>query len=751
MIEWEHASTVAGRFEGVPEDHLVWRPVEPPVRGSDDDDHWFRAHFTADGPAPILVLGGLATVCDVFVDGTLVLRSESMFAAQRVPVAPGEHELHVCARALAPLLTRTGSPRARWRTKVASSGSLRWFRTSLYGRAEAFAPPPPVVGPWRPAVVLPKPHDAVVVRATLDGLDGVVSLHSDVAVGPLEVAIGGTTRELPAGGGTVAVRRPDLWWPHTHGTPRLHELAVRTMAGESRQQVGFRRISAGRDIDHDGLALRVNDVDVFVRGAIWTPVPPNQVRATLECARNGGMNMIRVVGTMRYEDSGFFDACDELGILVWQDLMFANMDYPFAEDGFRQLVDVELEQLCAEIGDRPSVAVVCGGSEVEQQAAMLGLAPEIARSEFFDRVVPARLEASGVDALYVPSAPTGGPRPFRNDRGVSHYFGVGAYLRPLEDARRADVRFAAECLAFANAPDREPDDRTEGVMRDAGAAWDFADVRDHYLAERYGVGPGDDRYWEWARLITGEVMADVFGEWRRAASANAGGLVLWLRDLVPGSGWGLLDSDGRPKPAWYVLRRALAPIAVWFVDEGLNGLRVHVANDNPDRLDGSIRLALSRDDVVVEELQVDARVEPHSVHELDVEQTFGRFVDATYAYRFGAPQHDLVTATLTRGGEQLSQAFFYRSGFRLDVLDATELGLSVEVRDVNAERPSVLVSARRLVRGVRIAADGFAPEDDAFDLEPGGARAISLLRAAPGEAAPSVTVRALNLRDVLAW
>ena len=105
-----------------------------------------------------------------------------------------------------------------------------------------------------------------------------------------------------------------------------------------------------------------------------------------------------------------------------------------------------------------------------------------------------------------------------------------------------------------------------GVPRDAGSGWDFDDVRDHYLALLYGVDPGElrradpDRYLELSRAVTGEVMAQVFGEWRRGASPCGGGLVLWLRDLVPGAGWGVLDDRGRHQdrvpPPSAVLRRS---------------------------------------------------------------------------------------------------------------------------------------------------------------------------------------------------
>src|SRR4051812_8869638 len=117
---------------------------------------------------------------------------------------------------------------------------------------------------------------------------------------------------------------------------------------------------------------------------------------------------------------------------------------------------------------------------------MLGLDPELGRRELFGELLPAAVRAAEVDAVYVPSAPCGGELPFRPDQGVANYYGVGGYRRQLEDARRAEVRFAAECLAFANVPDEVTvpvhDPRWKaGIPRDMSAGWDFDDVRDHYF------------------------------------------------------------------------------------------------------------------------------------------------------------------------------------------------------------------------------------------------------------------------------
>jgi beta-mannosidase len=738
-----------------------------------------------------------------------------MFATTAVEagslLAEADNELWICARALAPRLREQRRPRARWRTALVSEGNLRFFRTMLLGRAPGFAPGPPLVGPWRPvwletrrvvavdALSLRAHTDAggaaarLTVRARLRRLDGeplsaaAIELEGESGTHRAELELLALERDEYEASGTLAVVGPALWWPYTHGEPALYRVslvlavgagAIRVDAG----RVGFRELAGGERLEQDGLELRVNGVPVFARGALWTPLEAAGVRADepalRECLEHlvaAGMNMVRIPGTAAYESARFHDLCDELGILVWQDLMFANLDYPEADDGFMDVVAAEVRRLMDDLGARPSTAVVCGSSEVAQQVAMLGLDPALADGPLFGELLPGIVRDSGLDVVYVPSAPWGGKRPFRPDRGVANYFGVGGYRRPLADARRAGVRFASECLAFANVPD---DDALAGIAaqsggravvhhpawkagvpRDVGTGWDFDDIRDHYLADLYGVDPtalrsiDPDGYLELSRAVSGEAMAAVMGEWRRAASGCAGALVLWWRDLRPGAGWGLLDHRGAPKAAYHHLRRALAPVAVWSTDEGLAGLAVHVANDRPAPLEALVRVALYRDrETLVDESTTAVTVPPHSVIERDVEALLGRFVDVSWAYRFGPAAHDLVAMSLERplaapgpASEVLSQSFVLPGRSLLPRESAAHLGLEAALERDDEGALRLVVGARRFVHGLHVDVPGFAADDDCFSLEPGGERRVTLRPRADAPAAPAATITALNL------
>jgi len=808
---WEVACTSPGACAG-PGDldglGLEWTPAQVPGtaagavgadgRDFDAQDWWFRCRFDAGDPSQTeLRLDGVATVSEVYLNGKRILESESMFTSHRVDVggrlAATANDLVIACRSLAPLLTKRRRPSARWRTRVVNAGNLRWYRTMMFGRSPGFAPGPAPVGPWRPVSLgAPDPLAGLRVRARVVGRDGIVTLTAPGAGGldGYEVRLGESRAPL-ARETELVVRDAALWWPHTHGDPALYTLEI--LRGDevaATRRIGFRALGWADDIARDGLDLQVNGIPVWLRGAVWTPADlvsmapsPETLRALLARVRDAGMNMVRVVGTGAYEPPAFFDLCDELGILVWQDLMFGNLDYPVSDPAFRAGVLREAAAVLDDVAGRPCLAVVCGNNEVEQQPAMMGLDPALGRDSLWDEELAALVLESSAGCAYVRSTPCGGALPFHANAGVTHYFGVSGYFEPPAAARRADVRFASECLAFANVPDdvevpvHHPDWKA-GVPRDAGtgwdlgAGWDFDDVRDWYLRFLYGVDPvalrRSDlmRYLELSRHASGEVMAEVMGDWRREASPCRGALVLWLKDMLAGAGLGVLDHRGAPKVAYHYLRRALAPVAVWMTDEEVNGVDVHVANDRPDELDARLRVALYRDGATrVAEAETELRLAGHETRRLSVEAMVGSFVDAAWAYRFGPPAQHAIVATLatgepanassgggsTRGGStgsgssadgMLSQSFFFPAGRPIERRTAAELGLSV-----SATGDALRFETERLVYGVRISAPGFTPLDDAFSVEPGAGRTVALRRD-DAEARPDkASVTALNLSD----
>ena len=799
---WQLGRSPAGALAG-PEElanaSLQWHDAKVPgtvasaIHGDvdtpgpyDDADWWYRTQFAAPPATPgvrhCLRFDGLATLAQVWLNGQPVLTSQNMFVGHRIDVTSLLRDMnHLVIRfaSLEAALARK-RPRPRWRTALVNQQNLRWFRTTLLGRIPGWTPPIAPVGPWAPIALESSELVEVTsldLQARAEGSTGRLQLRAVASrvdgkpLGAARLRLGEALHELEIHQEKDAHLRGDLtidniapWWPHTHGIPRLLPCQLELQV-EGRWvaidcgMVGFKEIAVDTAGDH--VRFVVNGVPVFCRGAAWTTMDilalrgeDGALRRALETARDAGINMLRVGGTMTYECEEFYRLCDEFGILVWQDFMFANMDYPMADATFRAEVEGEVRYQLGRLHRHPCIAAYCGGSEIAQQAAMMGLQAEHWSNEFFLEALPALCANAHAGIPYFPSTPWGGALPFHVGSGIAHYYGVGAYRRPLTDVRIARVKFTTECLGFSNVPEpgtmalifdgavpppHHPRWKAR-VPRDNGAGWDFEDIRDHYLGELFHCDPVAlrsqdlERYYALSRIVTGEVMKRVFSEWRAPRSGCGGGLVWFYRDLLPGAGWGIVDSTGHPKAAYWYLRRAWAARTVQFTDEGLDGLAVHVLNDSPDKLEATLELAMYRDGRIPSasartELSVPAR----GAVSRSVDALVGHFTDSTNAYRFGPPKQDVVAVRLRKAGtdEVIAEDFHFPLGLDLvsQFRPAAHAGANWRADG------SVVVTLRTdaFLQAVNVSCDGWLPDDNHFHVAPNWEKQVVFLPIAPSE------------------
>jgi beta-mannosidase len=752
-------------------------------RAFDSEEWWFRRRFNTEpaaaGERLVLGMDGLATLAEIWLNGERLGQSANMFQAHEFDisalVAPS-NELLIRFTPIQKVLAQK-RPRPRWRTPMVAHQQLRWIRTTLLGRTPGWSPPAAPVGPWRPVwLERRRAVDLTDVRLTSALRDGrgVVAVGGRIAMRESASAFLIVSRQrerwtapvsLSAGQiqGSVEIADAELWWPHTHGTPALYEVKIEIegVAGLDLGRVGFRTLS----LDRNGgdFSIAVNGVRTFCRGANWTPldcVSLNSGEAdyaqALEQVRSAGMNMLRVAGPFVYETDTFFDLCDAAGILVWQDFMFANMDYPAEDPDFAAGVEREVTQQLARLQARPSLAVLCGNSEAAQQAAMSGASRERWAPGFFETTLAAHANEYCADVPYCPSSAHGGEFPFSAAEGVTSYYGVGAYLQPLQDARRSELKFASECLAFANVPEGETLTQDpsrplsfnqprwkERTPRDLGAGWDFDDVRDRYLERLFRLEAASlryadqDRYLRLSRAASGEAMSGAFTEWRRARSVCRGALVLFLRDLWPGAGWGVVDSTGLPKAAYYYLKRALQDTSLFVTDEATNGLAIQIANERARALVGELSLELFKlSEVVGRPVKRTLTVEARSVLELNATQLFDGFVDLSYAYRFGPPSYDVLRVAFSD-----LETFYFPLGLPNTQSD---VGLSASARQVEG-RIEVDVACRGFAQSVHIESPGFVADDQYFHMAPRSNRTVRLWARSPKQPGPfEGTVHALN-------
>ena len=741
-------------------------------------DHWYRRDAALPGGA-LLEFGGLATFAEIWLDGCLVATSNSMFSPLVVPVpAQGAHRLELCFRALRPALrARTPGRRARWRGRLAEHEALRSQRTTLLGHMPGWSGDMPVIGPFRPVTLhVPVPGAPLIERVDLRaGLraDGTGVIEVRFSGCGFEgrggtVSAAGCTAPLSQDGdelrGILAIPEPPLWWPHTHGESAT--LAVMAEIGGysvDLGRVGFRTV-ARRD-PAAGFGVVVNGVPVFCRGAVWagldaTGLPPKEAALVeaLHRARDAGFNMLRVTGMTLYETPAFFALCDALGIMIWHDFMFARFDYP-DDDAFLAVARAEARAFLDAMQAHPSLAVLCGGTEIAQAAAMAGRPSTHWTMPLFEVVLAQEAAALRPDVPYVAHSPMAGPAdgglPFAAAASITHYFGVGAYLRPLHDLATARVRFAAECLAFANLPDPATCRARPGgtawrqdVPRDTNASWTFGDVRDHYLESLFGVSAvtmhrQDPLAWlALGRAVVAFLMQQVMTVWRTDGEC-AGALVLMLQDIVPGAGWGVVGHDGRPKSAWHGLRSVCQPVQVLLRDLGQNGVVLHAINETSASL--SVRLGLRglTPDGAAEVLgSIVLQLGPRENRAVPATTLMGHWRDLAHAWQFGPPAFSVLGATLDDAGDgtRLSDATHFPTG---PALPRSQPGLAATLRDAGGSW-AVDVSAQGFAQFVAFDDDEFVAADSHFHLWPGESRVVTLHRAGSRSGSPAGSVSALN-------
>lgn len=755
------ATGPAGTVAAMLRDHLRDNIIGPaPDDRLDGYDWWFST--TLDLTAPeVLAFRGLTAPATVFVDGAPVATVTSTFLPLDTTIPAGRHRVDIRFGSVTAWLAGR-RPRGRWRSTLMGEQKFRWLRTTLLGRAPTYGGIPPVIGAWRPITLSPSVFRDVTVtadiagrcigitgtvhRAQVDGSDDrPVAIHVD---GP-----DGETFELDAmpdadGGfrASIPVPEPRLWWPRGYGAQPVHRLTLRHGDAVERRTCGFRDVEA--DSRDGAFTLHVNGIRVFCRGATWVPPDPvaltadeSAIARQLSALAEAGATMVRIVGGLVYEQPEFFDLCAQLGILVWQDAMLATFDPPAEQ---YPVITAELAATLRAVTGNPALAVVSGGSETIQQPEMMGITATGRTIELIEEHL-AETVAAIVAVPYVPSSPSRGSSEdlaIRPDSGVAHWFGVGGYLRPLDDVRSAGVRFATESLAFAIPPGSDAVERhfgtaavaghhpdwKAGVPRDRTASWDFEDVRDTYVREVFGVDPLEvrrtdpERYLQLGRLAVGEAMAHCYRFWRHPDSLCAGALVLTSRDMRPGAGWGLLDVDGDAKLPLAMLRRLWAPQAVIARDAGLSGIAIDIHNDGPEPLTGTLHLtAIDATGHPVVEGARELTVAPHSSLRCHDAQITGAFADLSHAFRFGPTVADAVVSTLeTVDGQSMSDVLVVhpREG-------QVHAGLHAESRFDDGW--TVTVTAATTLRYVCFDVPGWSMSDDCFHLAAGRSHTVTAI------------------------
>jgi beta-mannosidase len=422
----------------------------------------------------------------------------------------------------------------------------------------------------------------------------------------------------------LKVDEPKLWWPNGMGDQPLYELQVELLDADghvidtSTKRIGLRTLRLDRHKDQWGESFQflANGVPFFSKGSNWIPVDALNGRRTeadyrrlLEDAAAVNQNMIRVWGGGIYEDDAFYDICDELGLCVWQDFMFACMAYPTWDKAFMATVEAEARDNIRRLRDHASLALWCGNNELEQQVVTRRAIPLKAGKRYtweqygklFDKMLPNVVAEEAGATDYWPSSPHS-PHGDRIDHenpkwGDAHLWGVWHGQKPFEWFRECEHRFNSE-FGFQSFPEpktvygytkKEDRNITTAVMEHHQRSGIGNTTIMRYMLDWFRL-PTSFEMTLWAsQILQGMAIKYACEHWRRSMPRGMGTLYWQLNDVWPVASWASIDYHGRWKALHYMARHFFAPVMVSGLEDKQNGtVEIHVTSDLLESKPGTV-------------------------------------------------------------------------------------------------------------------------------------------------------------------
>ena len=646
---------------------------------------------------------GLDTFATIRINGSEVARTNNMFRTWEFDVKafvkPGRNEIEVTFASTIPYIKQKQAERLLpgWSAPHEINGRA-YVRKEPCNYGWDWGPVFITCGIWR---------NIELVAFDTARLTGVAVLQDHTTPGQVMLSVKPEVQALSAaalkarvsvslGGEVVAettapatdeakllITDPELWWPNNLGAQPLYEVQV-TLLDESgaeldttSRRIGLRTLVLDRHPDEWGESFQfvVNGVPFFAKGGNWIPsdtfanaVSDAQYRDLLTSVKDANMNMLRVWGGGIYEQDVFYNLCDEMGICIWHDFMFACAVYPTFDDEFLTNVRAEAEDNVRRLRHHASIALWCGNNELEQ-----GLVAEewtdrtmswADYGKLFDTLLPEVTSALDPQRSYWPSSPhtSVGDRADFNDptNGDAHLWDVWHGRKPFEWYRTCKHRFNSE-FGFQSFPEpktvygyTEPEDRnvTTYVMELHQRSGIGNAVIMQYMLDWFRLPTSFDMTLNLSQVLQGMAMKYAVEHWRRAMPRGMGTLYWQINDCWPVASWASIDYFGRWKALQYMAKQFYAPILVSAVEDPQTGnVDLYLTNDTLVQSTGTVSWRLTT---------VEGKALAHGKKNVQIDALKSALVDRAelgeYLAKYG-PRNLLVWVEYTVKGKKVSTNF----------------------------------------------------------------------------------------------
>lgn len=728
-----------------------------------------------------LVFEGLDTYADVYLNDECILKADNMFRRWSIPVRQYIREENNILKVYFHSPVKIDVP--KWdalpyqypaSNDQSENGGLFNKKISIFARKAGYhygwdwGPRLVTSGIWRPVYirawsdlrindVFIEQKEVGAGRAVIAGhveldadkdMDGVLVTITDEATGRV---LGEWQADLKRGTNRVTVdfvlHKPKLWWSNGLGEPFLYRFRTDIIAGgelldSKTERVGIRSLKVVHQPDKDGhtFYIELNGRPVFAKGANYIPsdnflprVTPENYKRTILDAAGVNMNMLRVWGGGIYENDVFYDLCDEHGIMIWQDFMFACSMYP-AEGALLDNIHQEAVDNVKRLRNHACIALWCGNNECQDAWLGWGWKCEIERQnkEYADKIwaqyrqqyhvtLPGVVREYAPGTFYWPSSPFAfeGEMSGATD-GDRHYWSVWHGKAPISDYDSEKSRFFSE-YGFQSFPEFDsvkryapyPEDwdiRSEVMMSHQRGGDHANGLIETYLLNEYKK-PRDFRAFLYMNhVLQGDAIKTAIESHRRQMPYNMGTLFWQHNDCWPVASWASRDYYGRWKAQHYYVRKAYDDILISSVVEG-DDLKVYAVSDRLENTSGRLQLQVC---------QFDGTVVHHWGKSVGISGNDSRVC-------FSAPLAKLLEGA-NRGTVYVRVDYTDKSGRvyhnnyclgKQKDMDYPKVDLQTEVRSIEGGY-EVTVSADKFARAVclSVADNESVYSDNYFDVQP---------------------------------